>query len=233
MRKTDLVTNSSFRYHRVMYEIIHSLLHIDVTLIKWAQEYGSFIYIILFLIIFCETGLVITPFLPGDSLLFAVGALASMGPFLDIRIIIPLLICAAILGDSTNYVIGRKWGRMLFESEHPLLKRVLKRKYLTATEDFFEKKGKWAVSLSRFFPITRTIAPFFAGLSEMSYKRFLTMSILGTLVWVNVFVVAGYFFGRIEIIQKNFTLLVMGIILFSLLPLIISALRSYLNRNKV
>lgn len=212
-----------------MYEIIQSLLHIDQTLIQWAQQWGSYIYVILFLIIFCETGLVVTPFLPGDSLLFAVGALASTGQFLEIEIIIPLLMGAAILGDSVNYTIGRKWGRQLFERERPILKR----KYLTATEVFFEKKGKWAVSLSRFFPITRTIAPFFAGLSEMNYRRFLTMSVLGTLVWVNLFAAAGYFFGRIEVIQKNFTLLVMGIIMFSLIPIIVSAGRAYFNKNKI
>ncbi|MBC7420767.1 MAG: VTT domain-containing protein [Bdellovibrio sp.] len=211
-----------------MFALIQSFLHIDVTLIQWAHAYGSYIYVILFLIIFCETGLVVTPFLPGDSLLFAVGALASTGQFLDLKMIIPLLMLAATLGDSLNFFIGKKWGRKLFEKENVLLKR----KYLTATEDFFARKGKWAVSLARFFPITRTIAPFFAGLSGMLYKRFITLSVIGTIVWVNLFAISGYYFGQIEMVQKNFTLLVMGIIVFSLLPFIISALRAYLAKSR-
>jgi membrane-associated protein len=208
-----------------MIEFLKSLLHIDVTLIQWAQQWGPFIYLILFLIIFCETGLVITPFLPGDSLLFAVGALASGGQFLDIKIIIPLLMLAAIVGDSVNFYLGRKYGRKLFESERFFLKK----SYLTNTEFFFERKGSWAVSLARFFPITRTIAPFFAGLSGMVYKKFFILSALGTVVWINVFVLSGYFFGQIEIIQKNFTLLVMGIIVVSIIPFLISIIKARLK----
>ncbi|MBC7740798.1 MAG: VTT domain-containing protein [Bdellovibrionaceae bacterium] len=207
--------------------LLQSLLHIDVTLILWAHDWGSAIYLILFLIIFCETGLVVTPFLPGDSLLFAVGALAATGEFLDIKLIIPLLILAALLGDTTNYFVGRHWGRKLFEKENFLIKKA----YLTKTEEFFEKKGFWAVSLARFFPITRTISPFFAGLSHMNYRRFLTLSVLGTLAWINIFALSGYFFGQIEFVKKNFTYLVMGIIFISVIPFVVTLLKSRNVKN--
>lgn len=205
-----------------MLELINAILHIDVTLVQWAQDYGPFIYFILFLIIFCETGLVVTPFLPGDSLLFAVGALSASGNFLKVEHIIPLLIFAAVLGDSTNFLIGKKWGVRLFQMNVLFLNP----NYLKQTEQFFEKRGVWAVSLSRFFPIIRTFSPFFAGMSRMSYKKFILLSFLGSVLWVFLFVLAGYFFGRIEFVQKNFTLLVMGLVAFSLTPLVISGIKS-------
>ncbi len=205
-----------------MMEILQSLLHIDVTLLNWAQQYGNLLYVILFLIIFAETGLVFAPFLPGDSLLFAVGALAANPAFMKIEIIIPLLIIAAIVGDTTNYFVGRKLGRSLFEKDRFFLRK----KYLISTEEFFAKKGVWAVSLSRFFPIIRTMAPFFAGMSLIPYSRFLLLSVLGSIAWVFVFCLAGFYFGQVEIIKKNFTLLVLGIIVVSLLPLAINFLKS-------
>jgi len=205
-----------------MLKLIDAILHIDVTLLQWAQEYGPLIYFILFLIIFCETGLVVTPFLPGDSLLFAVGALSASGNFLQIEQIIPLLIFAAVLGDSTNFFIGKKWGVRLFQMNLFLLKPA----YLKQTEEFFEKRGVWAVSLSRFFPIIRTFSPFFAGMSRMNFKKFLLLSFTGSVFWVFIFVLAGYFFGRIEFVQKNFTVLVMGVVAFSLTPIVITAIKS-------
>lgn len=205
-----------------MLKLIDAILHIDVTLLQWAQEYGHLIYFILFLIIFCETGLVVTPFLPGDSLLFAVGALSASGNFLQIEQIIPLLIFAAVLGDSTNFFIGKKWGVRLFQMNLFLLKPA----YLKQTEEFFEKRGVWAVSLSRFFPIIRTFSPFFAGMSRMNFKKFLLLSFTGSVFWVFIFVLAGYFFGRIEFVQKNFTVLVMGVVAFSLTPIVITAIKS-------
>lgn len=211
-----------------MLDFINSLLHIDVTLIQWASEWGSLLYFILFMIIFSETGLVFLPFLPGDSLLFAVGALAARPDFLKIESIIPLLIIAAVLGDSSNYFIGRKIGRSLFEKDLFFLKK----KYLISTEVFFEKKGVWAVSLSRFFPIIRTMAPFFAGMSLLNYKKFLGLSIVGSVVWVFVFTLAGYYFGQIEFIQKNFTFLVLGVIAMSLLPMLANILMSLRNKNR-
>lgn len=198
-----------------MLDIIHSLLHIDVTLLKWAEDWGAVLYIILFLIIFAETGLVFAPFLPGDSLLFAVGALAANPLFLKIHFIIPLLILAAVLGDTTNYFAGRKLGRQIFEKERFFLRK----KYLVMTEDFFAEKGTWAISLARFFPIIRTIAPFFAGMSLTPYPRFLFLSFIGSVGWVLLFTLAGYYFGQVEIIQKNFTYLVLGIIVVSMIPM--------------
>ncbi len=209
-----------------MLEFIDSILHIDVTLIEWAGTWGPLLYLILFLIIFCETGLVFMPFLPGDSLLFAVGALAARPGFLEVENIIPLLIIAAILGDSTNYLVGRKLGRSLFDREYWFLKK----KYLSSTEEFFEKKGVWAVSLSRFFPLIRTMAPFFAGMSLIRYRKFLALSAAGSVAWVFIFVLAGYYFGNIEIIKKNFTLLVLGIIGVSLTPMAINVFKSIRKR---
>lgn len=205
-----------------MLEIFNALLHIDVTLAFWVQNYGHLIYFILFLIIFCETGLVVTPFLPGDSLLFAVGALASAQPLLKIYQIIPLLILAASLGDSLNYFIGKKWGVELFKKNIGFLKP----KYLQMTEEFFQKKGVWAVSLSRFFPIIRTFSPFFAGLSKMPFSKFIFYSVFGSIGWVNIFVLAGFYFGQIEIIQKNFTYLIMGIVFISMVPFVVAAFKS-------
>ncbi len=210
-----------------MLDLIQSILHIDVTLLQWAQNYGAFIYFILFAIIFCETGLVVTPFLPGDSLLFAVGALSASQKFLKIEHIIPLLIFAALLGDSTNFFIGKTWGVQLFKKNIFFLKP----KYLHMTEVFFEKKGVWAVSLSRFFPFIRTFAPFFAGMSKMKYQNFIFLSFVGSVFWVFLFILAGYFFGQIEVVQKNFTYLVMGIVLFSMTPIVISALKSKFLKN--
>lgn len=205
-----------------MLEFINAILHIDATLIQWAQEWGPLLYGILFLIIFCETGLVVTPFLPGDSLLFAAGALAARPEFLKIETLIPLLITASILGDSLNYFIGRNFGRALFEKNLFFLKR----EYLTSTEIFFEKRGVWAVSISRFFPIIRTMAPFFAGMSLISYKKFLSLSVLGSIAWVFIFCLAGYFFGQIEIIKNNFTALVMALILIPGIPFLIGVIRT-------
>lgn len=205
-----------------MLDFLNAILHIDVTLLQWAQDYGPFIYFILFLIVFCETGLVVTPFLPGDSLLFAVGALAATQNFLKIEHIIPLLILAAVMGDSTNFFIGKKWGVRLFQMNI----MILNPEYLKRTEQFFEKRGVWAVSLSRFFPILRTFSPFFAGMSRMNYRKFLFLSFSGSILWVFIFALAGYYFGRIEFVQKNFTVLVMGVVIFSLTPLVISGIKS-------
>lgn len=200
----------------------HALLQIDVTLFAWAQDYGTFLYVILFLIIFAETGLVFTPFLPGDSLLFAVGALCAKEGFLDIKIIIPLLITAASVGDSLNYHVGKKYGRILFEKDLFFFKK----KYLAQTQEFYEKKGIWAISLSRFFPIIRTFSPFFAGLSGIAFRKFFILSVSGSIVWVFVCSLAGFYFGQVEIIQKNFTLLVLGIIAVSMIPIAFNVLKA-------
>ena len=211
-------------------EIFKKILHLDVLINDMALVMGPWMYLILFLVIFCETGLVVTPFLPGDSLLFAVGALSAASPHFDIKIFIPLLIAASILGDSTNYFIGRNFGRKAFEREHRF-SRFFNKKYLRQTEEFYEKRGVLAVFLARFAPIVRTFAPFVAGITKMRYNRFLTYSILGSITWVGIFTLAGYFFGQIPFIQKNFTLLVLGIIGFSLAPLLFAAIRNYKEKR--
>lgn len=211
-----------------MLEIIQSILHLDVTLQNWAQNYGAYLYILLFLIIFCETGLVVTPFLPGDSLLFAAGALCSSSNSLDIKIIIPLLILAALAGDSMNYLIGRKLGRKVFTEDSFFFKK----KYLIKTEDFYAKHGTKAVFLARFFPILRTFAPFVGGLGNMRYRTFFSMSAAGTFLWIFVFTLAGYFFGQIPIVQKNFTVLVMALLILPGIPILISTVRPYFSKSQ-
>ncbi len=210
-----------------MLEIIQSILHLDVTIQNWAASYGAYLYVLLFIIIFCETGLVVTPFLPGDSLLFATGALCASSNALDIQLIIPLLISAAVLGDSTNYFLGRKLGRKVFTQDSIFFRQ----KYLDKTEDFYAKHGTKAVFLARFFPILRTFAPFVAGVGNMSYRIFLSMSLSGTFIWILVFTLAGYFFGQIPLVQKNFTLLVMALLILPAVPIIIATLKPYLKKT--
>lgn len=183
-------------------------------------QYGYWIYAILFLIIFCETGLVVTPFLPGDSLLFVVGALSASGA-LEVQWVILLLMAAAILGDNTNYWIGRFFGPRVFKQES----RWLNRAYLQKTEAFYVKHGGKTVLLARFLPIMRTFAPFVAGIGHMLYKRFVLFSIAGAVLWINSLVLAGYFFGNIPLIKDNLTLVILGIIVLSLLPGLLHYLR--------
>ncbi len=208
-----------------MSELIHSILHLDQTLNLWLQMYGAGVYLVLFLIIFAETGLVVMPFLPGDSLLFAAGALCAINPQeLKIELLIPLLITASLIGDSLNYYVGLKYGRKAFETKHKL-SFMFSPKHLKATEEFYSKKGLWAVSLARFFPIIRTFAPFVAGLTRMPYKTFVKMSFLGSIAWVSLFTTAGYLFGQIPIVQKNFTVLVMAIVGLSLTPFLLGVIK--------
>lgn len=212
-----------------MFELINAILKVDVYINILAEKLGSGLYILLFLVIFAETGLVITPFLPGDSLLFAVGALSASSPHFDIKILIPLLIMASIIGDSTNYYIGKKYGRKLFETKH-IFSKILKPEYLKSTEDYYAKRGSLAVVLARFAPILRTMAPFVAGIGLMPYSKFLSRSVIGSVLWVSIFSLAGYFFGQIPVVRENFTLLVIGIIIFSLLPIFIGTLKNYLKK---
>ena len=214
-----------------MSELMHSVLNLDQTLNLWLQMYGSGVYAVLFLIIFAETGLVIMPFLPGDSLLFAAGALCSINSVdLKIEVLIPLLIMASLLGDSTNYFFGSKYGRRLFETQHSL-SFMFSPKYLKATEDFYIKRGLWAVSMARFFPIIRTFAPFVAGVTRMPYTIFVRMSFLGSIAWVSIFTTAGYLFGQIPFIQTNFTALVMAVIGLSMAPFVVGVIRRTLVKS--
>lgn len=211
-------------------EFIKSILHLDVLVNQWAVQFGPWLFVILFLVIFCETGLVVTPFLPGDSLLFAIGALCATSPHFDIWIFLPLLMLASVMGDSTNYWIGRKFGRRLFETNHRLT-GLFKKKYLQDTEEFYKKRGPLAVTLARFFPIVRTFAPFVAGLTSMRYPLFFGLSLLGSVVWISLFILMGFFFGQVPFIKENFTALVMGIIFVSLAPLFLRFLQNLLKKR--
>jgi membrane-associated protein len=196
-------------------QFIDVLLHLDRYLAALSAEYGVWIYAILFLIIFCETGLVVTPFLPGDSLLFAVGALASTGA-VDVWLIVLLLSIAAILGDSVNYLVGYKFGDYLTTHQS----NIVKKEYLDKTHDFYERYGGRTIVLARFVPIVRTFAPFVAGMGSMTYSHFLTYNIVGGLVWIFSLSFLGFFFGELPIVKKNFSLVIFGIIFISILPII-------------
>lgn len=201
--------------------LIDLVLHLDKHLLQLAQDYGVWVYLILFLIIFCETGLVVTPFLPGDSLLFVTGALAATG-ILALDNVLPLLIGASLMGDNTNYWIGRHFGSKVFKNEQS---RLLNPRHLEQTHLFYQRHGGKTIILARFFPIIRTFAPFVAGVGKMDYRQFLPFSLFGGVSWVGSLVLAGYFFGNIPIIKNNLTLMIFGIILISLLPGIISFIR--------
>lgn len=203
------------------------ILHLDVYLDTLVRNYGVWIYAILFLVIFCETGLVVMPFLPGDSLLFIAGAVAAGGG-MDPVLLGGLLMLAAILGDSTNYVIGRTVGERLFNNPNS---KIFRRDYLQKTHDFYDKHGGKTVTLARFLPILRTFAPFVAGIARMPYPRFFGFSVLGTILWVGGLVTLGYFFGNVPFIKKNLSLLVVFIILLSLVPMIIGVFRSRFGRT--
>jgi membrane-associated protein len=196
-------------------------LHVDRHLFEFAAEYGVWIYALLFLVIFLETGVVVTPFLPGDSLLFAVGALAAAG-VIDIVGILSLLTAAAIIGDNTNYFIGRAVGPRVF-TEHS---RWLKHEHLVRTQRFYEVHGGKAVVLARFVPIVRTFAPFVAGVGRMRYRRFLAFDVAGGVLWVCGFGLLGYFFGNTPIVKENFGLAIIAVIFISLLPIGFEAWRA-------
>lgn len=204
---------------------VEFILHFDKYLGSIIQSYGGFVYGILFLIVFLETGLVVTPFLPGDSLLFVVGAFSASG-FLNLGLIILLLCIAAILGDSVNYAIGRYLGPRIFKHDNHLL---FKKEYLTKTEKFYEKYGSKTIILARFVPIVRTFAPFVAGMGRMEYKKFFMFNVIGGCIWVLIFVLAGYYFGNIPIIKENLTIVVLCIIVLSCIPPLIEYFRT---RNK-
>ena len=200
---------------------IDVVLHLDTHLLALTQEYGIWVYGILFLIIFCETGLVITPFLPGDSLLFVAGALCGMGS-LELGLLAPLLILAAFSGDNTNYWIGRLMGARLVKFANG---RLLKQEHLEKTHAFYEKHGGKTILFARFLPIVRTFAPFVAGIGIMRYQLFVFFSAVGSVVWITFFTVGGYFFGNIPVIKDNLTVMVLVIVFFSILPALIQFIR--------
>ena len=214
-----------------MTEILDFILHIDKHLVALTAQYGLWVYAILFLIIFCETGLVVTPFLPGDSLLFASGAVvASSQGSLNIHIIILILLTAAIVGDAVNFMIGKYFGEKLFSNPNS---KIFKQEYLSKTHAFYEKYGGKTIILARFVPIVRTFAPFVAGMGNMHYGRFLRYNIIGALVWVLSLTYLGYIFGNLPFVKDNFGKVVIGIIIVSVLPMIVEFVRTKRNRMKI
>ncbi|GGC08329.1 DedA family protein [Dyadobacter sediminis] len=205
-------------------QFIDFFLHLDKHLFNIVEQYGTLTYVILFLIVFTETGLVIMPLLPGDSLLFAAGAIAAnQGTGLNVWLIIIVLIIAALLGDNVNYFMGKKFGGEIKKRERILF---LKREYLEKTEAFYEKHGGSTVIMARFIPIVRTVAPFVAGAGSMNYSKYIVYCVIGAVLWVPSLTLLGFFFGNMEIVKKNFELVIFGIIGFSILPMIFQYFKS-------
>jgi len=211
-----------------MSEFIDFFLHTEKHLTTFIEHYGVWIYALLFAIVFCETGLVVTPFLPGDSLLFAVGALAAQG-MMDIKILLLLLLIAGILGDSVNYSIGKWFGPKVFHFESS---RFFNKAHLMKAHAFYEKYGGRAIILARFVPIVRTFAPFVAGVGEMNYSKFLIYNISGAILWVGLFLGAGYLFGGLPIVQKNMKIVILGIIFVSVLPIVWEIAKGWLEKRR-
>lgn len=201
------------------------LVHLDRHLGELVAQFGPWIYAILFAIIFCETGLVVTPFLPGDSLLFVAGGLAALGG-MNVHLLVVLLVAAAILGDAVNYAVGRYLGRHLFTDR---ASRFLNPRHLERAHAFYERHGGKAIVIARFVPIVRTYVPFVAGMAEMSYPRFAFYNVAGALLWVVSLCYAGYFFGNLPFVRQNLTLIIFGIIGVSLLPIVWAAVRARLD----
>jgi membrane-associated protein len=208
--------------------LIDFILHIEVHLDQIIRDYQSWTYGIIFLIIFLETGVVVTPFLPGDSLLFPLGAFAAKGSF-DFWIMSILLIIAAIIGDSVNYSIGRYFGKKFLELEKiPLIKKA----HIEKAHKFYEKHGPKTIILARFIPIVRTFAPFVAGVGEMNYSKFMSYNVVGAILWVMSFMTLGYVFGNLEVVQSNFKLVILAIIILSILPGVVEFVREKRRQTK-
>lgn len=209
--------------------LVDFILHVDVHLVELFNQYGLWIYAILFCIIFCETGLVATPFLPGDSLLFAAGALMAASG-LNVHSLAFLLWAAAVSGDSTNYTVGRFLGARLFTNPNS---KLFRQDYLHKTQGYFDRYGGRTLIMARFMPIVRTFAPFVAGMGKMPFARFIRFSVLGGFLWVFSFIYAGFYFGGIPAVRKNFTLLILGIIFVSFLPIFFELWRARFGAKKV
>jgi membrane-associated protein len=209
-------------------DFIDLFLHAERHLEWFIRNYDVWIYALLFAIIFCETGLIVTPFLPGDSLLFAVGAIAGKG-LIQVEIITPLLLVAAIVGDAVNYSIGKWTGPKVFHYESS---RILNKDHLFKAHAFYEKYGGRAIILARFVPIVRTFAPFVAGVGAMTYSKFAIYNVTGAILWVGIFLGGGYYFGGLEIVQKNMKLVILGIIIVSVLPIIWEIAKAQLEKRR-
>ncbi|GGG15616.1 DedA family protein [Pontibacter amylolyticus] len=212
-----------------VYYLVDFVLHIDKHLVELVQEYEQWIYFILFVIVFCETGLVVTPFLPGDSLLFALGALAAIpASGLNLVLLMVLLVVAAILGDSFNYYMGSKVGSRIYLRDFWFMRR----SHIDQTHKFYEKYGGLTIIYARFVPIVRTFAPFVAGIAKMNYKRFFSFNVIGALVWVVFFMMIGYLFGNLPAVKRHFSLLILAIIVLSITPPVIAAIKGWLSKRK-
>jgi membrane-associated protein len=210
-------------------KFVNIILHLNLYIGQLADSYGPWIYALLFVIIFSETGLVVTPFLPGDALLFAVGTLtASNGP-LNLPLILVLLTVAGILGHTTNYWIGNKIGRKLFSNPQS---RIFRQKHLEQTHAFFDRHGAKTIMLSRFIPLIRTFAPFVAGMGSMSYRKFFAYNVIGAFLWVFGVVFLGHFFGNIPYVQKNFSLVILAIIIVSMIPPSVEIVRGWVSQKR-
>ncbi len=203
--------------------LVDFVLHLDRHLGEIIASYGTATYLILFAIVFCETGLVVTPFLPGDSLLFAVGAFAGLG-HLSLPVCLVVLMAAAILGDTVNYWVGARVGPAVFHRDDV---RWLNRRHLERTHQFYERHGGKTIIIARFVPIIRTFAPFVAGVGTMSYARFLAYNVIGGVVWVAAFVLGGYYFGNIPVVKRNFTFVILAIIVISVIPVVVELVRGW------
>lgn len=199
-----------------MTQLLDIILHLDKYLSMLVVFFGPWLYVIMFLVIFCETGLVVTPFLPGDSLLFALGALSALESGPDVLILLASLTVAGILGDTVNYHIGKYLGPKVFDREN----RFFKKEYLRQTQAFYEKWGAFTIVAARFAPIARTFAPFVAGIGGMNYKKFISYNVLGAVAWVFSFILAGHFFGNLPVVKRNFHIVIFGVIFVSVLPMI-------------
>jgi len=209
-------------------QMFNLVMHLDQHLKEVLGYFGPWSYVVMFLIIFCETGLVVTPILPGDSLLFALGAFAANGS-LDLTLLLVLLPIAAILGDSVNYWIGMWIGPRIFRGENV---RFLNKKHLDKTHEFYERYGGKTIILARFIPIVRTFAPFVAGMGRMTYRRFMAYNVVGGFIWIFLFVLGGYFWGSIPWVKNNFTVVMLGIVFVSVLPAFIEFGREWLRQRK-
>ena len=210
--------------------LIDFILHIDQHMVEMVRDYHAWTYAILFVIIFCETGLVVTPFLPGDSLLFVAGAIAAQPNMpITVHLLALIVFAAAVMGDSSNYAIGHFFGRRLFSNPNS---KIFKQSYLDKTHEFYKKYGGKTIILARFVPIVRTFAPFVAGMGKMHYYYFMVYNVVGGALWVAIFCYAGFFFGDLPFVQQNLKLLIVAIIVISVLPAVVEVIREKMKLKK-
>ena len=210
-----------------MAHFIDIMLNLTQYLGEWIAMFGPWFYVLMFLVIFAETGLVVTPFLPGDSLLFALGALAAMEGGLDVTVLLVSLTIAGIIGDTVNYHVGKYFGPKVFERDS----RFFKKDYLIQTQNFYNKWGAFTIVAARFAPIVRTFAPFVAGIGAMNYKKFLVYNVVGAILWVFIFILAGYFFGNLPVVKRNFHVVIFGVIFVSILPMLVPWIQSKMKKT--